>query len=82
MGTIIITGASRGIGAATALMAAGAGFSVCVNYRQDRKAAESIVGQILGAGHQAIAVAADVSNKATDINLRDDMRSANHPPGM
>lgn len=63
MGTIIITGASRGIGAATALMAAGAGFSVCVNYRQDRKAAESIVGQILGAGQQAIAVAADVSNK-------------------
>ncbi len=66
-GTIIITGASRGIGAATALMAADAGFRVCVNYRQDRKAAESIVGQILGAGQQAIAVAADVS-KEDDVS--------------
>jgi NAD(P)-dependent dehydrogenase (short-subunit alcohol dehydrogenase family) len=62
-GTIIITGASRGIGAATALMAADAGFGVCVNYRQDRDAADAIVSQILGAGHRAIAVAADVSNE-------------------
>jgi len=62
-GTIIITGASRGIGAATALLAADAGFSVCINYRQDRDAAEAIVSQILGTGQQAIAVAADVSNE-------------------
>jgi len=62
-GTIIITGASRGIGAATALLAADAGVSVCINYRQDRDAAEAIVSQILGTGQQAIAVAADVSNE-------------------
>jgi len=66
-GTIIVTGASRGIGAATALMAADAGYDVCVNYRDDKEAAESIVGQILGAGHQAIAVAADVS-KEDDVS--------------
>ena len=62
-GTIIITGASRGIGAATALLAADAGFSVCVNFRQASEAADAIVVQIQDAGHQAIAVAADVSNE-------------------
>jgi NAD(P)-dependent dehydrogenase (short-subunit alcohol dehydrogenase family) len=71
-GTIIITGASRGIGAATALMAADAGFSVCVNYRQDRDAAEAIVKQILDTGQQAIAVAADVS-KEDDVRKLFDM---------
>jgi len=71
-GTIIITGASRGIGAATALLAADAGFSVCVNYRQDREAAEAIVKQILDTGQQAIAVAADVS-KEDDVRKLFDM---------
>jgi NAD(P)-dependent dehydrogenase (short-subunit alcohol dehydrogenase family) len=70
-GTIIITGASRGIGAATALQAAEAGFSVCVNYRQDGDAAESIVGSIRDDGHQAIAVAADVSDEADVRRLFD-----------
>ena len=71
-GTIIITGASRGIGAATALMAAQAGFSVCVNYRRGREAAEAIVKQILDTGQQAIAVAADVS-KEDDVRKLFDM---------
>jgi NAD(P)-dependent dehydrogenase (short-subunit alcohol dehydrogenase family) len=62
-GTIIITGASRGIGAATALMAADAGYGVCVNYVQDQDAADSVVDQILGTGQKAIAVAADVSKE-------------------
>ena len=62
-GTIIVTGASRGIGAATAIQAADAGFNVCVNYRQGRDAAEAVVTQIKGNGHHAIAVAADVSNE-------------------
>lgn len=70
-GTIIITGASRGIGAATALMAADAGYAVCVNYQQNRNAAEAIVSQIQGAGHQAIAVAADVSSERDVIMLFD-----------
>lgn len=62
-GTIIITGASRGIGAATALQAADAGFDVCVNYRQDVGAAELIVSGIRDSGRKASAVAADVGNE-------------------
>ncbi len=53
-------------------MAADAGFSVCVNYRQDRDAAEAIVKQILDTGQQAIAVAADVS-KEGDVRKLFDM---------
>ena len=66
-GTIIITGASRGIGAATALMAADASYGVCVNYVQDQDAADSVVDQILGTGQKVIAVAANVS-KEDDVN--------------
>lgn len=58
---IIITGGSRGIGAATARLAASRGYDVCVNYRGNRAAAEAVVGQITKAGVKAIAVAADVS---------------------
>ncbi len=71
-GTIIITGASRGIGAATALMAAAAGYDICVNYRRDRDAAAAIVRRILGSGHRAIAVAADVSVE-DDVRILFDM---------
>ena len=60
---IIVTGASRGIGAATALMAADEGYAVCVNYRANRDAAESIVAKIKEAGGRAIAVAADVADE-------------------
>jgi NAD(P)-dependent dehydrogenase (short-subunit alcohol dehydrogenase family) len=70
-GTIIITGASRGIGAATAIQAADAGFSVCVNYRRDRDAAASIVSRIRDGGHPAIAVAADVSDEGDVRRLFD-----------
>ena len=65
-GTIIITGASRGIGAATALMAADAGYDVCVNYRRDGDAAAAIVSQIVGSGRRAIPMAAVVSVAAVD----------------
>ena len=60
-GTIIITGASRGIGAATAIQAAAAGYKVCINYRQRKDAAEAVVSRIHELGHEAISVAADVS---------------------
>lgn len=58
---IIITGASRGIGAATAIKAASQGYAVCVNYLSNAAAANSIVSQIKDSGGIAIAVAADVS---------------------
>lgn len=61
MKTIIITGASRGIGAATALLAAAHGYAVVVNYLQNEAAAESLVAQITAKGGAAIAVQADVS---------------------
>jgi NAD(P)-dependent dehydrogenase (short-subunit alcohol dehydrogenase family) len=58
---ILITGASRGIGAATARLAARRGYSVCVNYFKNRAAAESVVQEIESAGSRAIAVGADIS---------------------
>ena len=61
---ILITGASRGIGAATARLAAARGYAVCVNYRENRGAAEEVVADIVTAGGRAIAVQADVSREA------------------
>jgi NAD(P)-dependent dehydrogenase (short-subunit alcohol dehydrogenase family) len=58
---LIITGGSRGIGAATAILAAQRGYTVCVNYRANRSAAERVVKAVEAAGARAVAVAADVS---------------------
>lgn len=57
---IVITGAARGIGAATALLAARRGYAVCVNYARNQRAAERVVDHVRKAGQRAIAVAADV----------------------
>ena len=57
---MIVTGGSRGIGAATALMAAKYGFAVAVNYRSNREAADAVVAAIEKDGGRAIAVAADI----------------------
>ena len=59
--TILITGASRGIGAATALLAAERGYQVCVNYLQNSQAAFAVVDSINQQGGKAIALQADVS---------------------
>ena len=64
---LLITGGSRGIGSATARLAAARGYDVCVNYRRNRDAADGVVNQIRAAGARALAVAADVS-------LEDDVR--------
>ena len=61
--TVVITGSSRGIGAATALLAAQSGYAVCVNYLNSRSAADEVVGNIEGAGGRAIAGRADVGVK-------------------
>ena len=60
---ILITGGSRGIGAATALLAAEQGYDVCVNYIKNNNAAESVVNEIKTKGVNAIAVKADVSRE-------------------
>ncbi len=65
----IITGASRGIGAATALLAAERGYAVCVNYRENREAANRVVDTIKAGGGRAIAVQADVSQEADVLRL-------------
>lgn len=57
----IVTGASRGIGAATALTLAQRGFRVVVNYRSDAKQAEEVVTAVKAAGGEAIAIQADVT---------------------
>lgn len=66
---IVVTGGSRGIGAATARLAATRGYDVCVNYHKNRTAAEEVVGEIRKAGRKAIAVAADVSIESEVENL-------------
>lgn len=68
---ILITGGGRGIGAATARLAAQRGYAVCVNYRRDRAAAESVVHDAERAGAAALAVAADVSVDADVVRLFD-----------
>src|SRR5690606_29137967 len=66
---LIVTGGSRGIGAATARMAAAQGYAVCVNYRRQRATAEAVVREIEGTGGQAIAVAADISVEGDVLRL-------------
>jgi NAD(P)-dependent dehydrogenase (short-subunit alcohol dehydrogenase family) len=68
-GALIVTGASRGIGAATARLAAAHGYAVCVNYHANRAAADAVVASILEAGGRAIAVGADVSKEADVLRL-------------
>ena len=66
---MIVTGGSRGIGAATAVLAAQRGYSVCVNYLHNRKAAEEIVRDVERIGMHAIAVAADVASERDVVRL-------------
>jgi 3-oxoacyl-[acyl-carrier protein] reductase len=60
----VVTGASKGIGAAIALHLAGEGAAVVVNYSSSREAAERIVGEIKGNGGKALAVQANVANQS------------------
>jgi NAD(P)-dependent dehydrogenase (short-subunit alcohol dehydrogenase family) len=66
---IVITGGSRGIGAATARLAASRGYAVCVNYLKNQLAAKAVVDEIRSGGGQAIAVAADVAAETDVVNL-------------
>ena len=60
---MIVTGASRGIGAATAILAAERGYAVCVNYVRNRLRADEVVATIRNSGGRAIAIAADVARE-------------------
>jgi NAD(P)-dependent dehydrogenase (short-subunit alcohol dehydrogenase family) len=61
---MIVTGGSRGIGAATACLAAARGYDVCVNYLRDSAAAEKVVQEVRAEGRRCIAVQADVANES------------------
>jgi len=71
MPTMLITGGSRGIGAATARLAARRGYNVCITYRHDQAAAAALVAEINAAGGQALALAADVAVEAEMLRVFD-----------
>lgn len=65
----LITGASRGIGAATAIYLAAKGYNVCINYKSNSSAAAKVLSQVRSYGVKGISVQADVSNENDVIRL-------------
>lgn len=66
---LLVTGGSRGIGAATALLAARRGYAVAVNYTSNQAAADDVARAIRDAGGKALAVQADVADEDQVLNL-------------
>ena len=66
---LLVTGGGRGIGAATARLAAAGGYDVCVNYRADAAAAATVVDAATQAGARAVAVQADVAVEGDVVRL-------------
>jgi NAD(P)-dependent dehydrogenase (short-subunit alcohol dehydrogenase family) len=66
---LLVTGGSRGIGAATVRLAAARGYAVCFSYHSNRAAADAVLGDIERAGGEAIAVQADVAREADVLRL-------------
>jgi NAD(P)-dependent dehydrogenase (short-subunit alcohol dehydrogenase family) len=64
MPILLITGAGRGIGAATARLAAGRGYDVAVNFKSDAQSAEAVVAAVKAQGRNAIAIQADMASEA------------------
>ena len=73
---VLITGGSRGIGAACALLAAKQGWAVAVNYTQDAKAAADVVAQIQAMGARAQAFQADIGIEADILRLFNEVDAA------
>lgn len=66
---LLVTGASRGIGAATARLAAARGWDVAINYARDADAANGVADQVRALGQRAITVAADVADEAAVLAM-------------
>jgi len=73
---VIVTGGSRGIGAATAALAGSLGYAVGVNYRSNRRAADDVVAAVERAGGRAVAVAADVASESEVVRLFEQVEAA------
>ncbi|HEY1781581.1 MAG TPA: SDR family oxidoreductase [Roseiarcus sp.] len=69
--TLLVTGGSRGIGRACALLGAQNGWAVGVSYREDAKAADEVVGIIAKQGGRAVALKGDVSVEADTVGMFD-----------
>jgi len=69
LGTLIVTGASRGIGAAVALLAGERGYAVAVNFSTSQTEAAKVVDEIVAAGGRAVAIQADVSREEDILRL-------------
>lgn len=76
---LLVTGGSRGIGAATVRLAAAAGYAVCINYVRNETAAAALVGEISRAGGRAVAVQADVAREEEVANLFEQVDTALGP---
>src|SRR4051812_18103886 len=76
MSVLLITGASRGIGAATARLAAERGHDVCVNFRADEGAAAAVVSEVRAEGRRAVAIQADVASEPEVVRLFDAVEQA------
>ena len=76
----LVTGASRGIGAASALRLAAQGYSVAVNFTRSKPDAEAIVKQIVANGGRAVAIQADVSEEGAGEGLVRETDSRLGPP--
>ena len=70
-GTVLITGASRGIGAACATLAAQQGWDVAINYARDQAAAERVAEQVKAFGRKALVVQGDVGKEADILRMFD-----------
>lgn len=76
---LLVTGGSRGIGAATSLLAAEKGWAVAVNYTANPKAADEVVAQIKQKGGEAMSVQADVANEEQVLAMFEKIRSTLGP---
>ena len=72
---LLVTGGSRGIGAATSIFAAQKGWAVAVNYTSNAQAADDVVAQIKKAGGEAMSVQADVANEAQVLSMFEKVRA-------
>lgn len=69
LGTLIVTGASRGIGAAVATLAGERGYAVAVNFATSEAEAMQVVGEIVAGGGRAVSIQADVSREEQIIRM-------------